>query len=164
VTDTCDLPTTDADWREPAVIRRLLTTPATWAVVGLSNNTARTAHSIARFLRYRLGMTTVPVHPRAETVEGVPGYARLADIPSPEDGGPGPIEVVDCFVNSSRVGAVVDEAIAAAERLGIRAVWLQLGVIDEAAAMRARKAGLDVVMDTCPAIEAPRLRAGYASG
>ena len=154
------MPTTDADWRHPAVIRSLLTTPATWAVVGLSNNTARTAHSIAHFLRDRLGMTTVPVHPRAETVHGVRGYTRLADIPSPDDGGPGPVEVVDCFVNSSRVGAVVDEAIAEAERLSIRAVWLQLGVIDGAAANRARKAGLDVVMDTCPAIEAPRLRVG----
>lgn len=158
MTDTCDLPTTDADWRDSEVIRRLLTTPATWAVVGLSNNKARTAHSIARFLRGRLGMTTVPIHPRAETVAGVRGYGRLADIPSPDDGGPGPIEVVDCFVNSSRVGAVVDEAIAEAERLGIKAIWLQLGVIDEAAAYRAREAGLDVVMDTCPAIEAPRLR------
>ncbi|HEX5996331.1 MAG TPA: CoA-binding protein [Jiangellales bacterium] len=158
MTDTCDLPTTDADWRDSEVIRRLLTTPASWAIVGLSNNKARTAHSIAGFLRGRLGMTTVPVHPRAETVDGVRGYARLADIPSPGDGGPGPIEVVDCFVNSSRVGAVVDDAIAEAERLGIRAIWLQLGVIDEAAAYRAREAGLDVVMDTCPAIEAPRLR------
>ncbi|HEU4540856.1 MAG TPA: CoA-binding protein [Jiangellaceae bacterium] len=159
MTDVCDLPTTDADWRDPAVIRRLLTTPATWAVVGLSNNTARTAHGIARFLRDRLSMTIVPVHPRAETVGGARGFARLAEIPSPsEDGSLGPIEVVDCFVNSSRVGAVVDEAIAEAERLGIRAVWLQLGVVDEEAATRARKAGLDVVMDTCPAIEAPRLR------
>ncbi len=158
MTDVCDLPTTDADWREPAVIRRLLTTPATWAVVGLSNNTARTAHRIARFLRSRLGMAIVPVHPRAETVDGARGFARLADIPSPgEEGSPGQIDVVDCFVNSSRVGAVIDEAIEEADRLGIRAVWLQLGVIDEDAAARARKAGLDVVMDTCPAIEAPRL-------
>ena len=159
MTDVCDLPTTDADWRDPAVIRRLLTTSATWAVVGLSNNTARTAYRIARFLRSRLDMTIVPVHPRAESVDGARGFARLADVPSPgEEGSPGPIEVVDCFVNSSRVGAVVDDAIAEADRLGIRALWLQLGVIDKAAATRARKAGLDVVMDTCPAIEAPRLR------
>ncbi|NEE03892.1 CoA-binding protein, partial [Phytoactinopolyspora halotolerans] len=60
-------------------------------------------------------------------------------------------------VNSQRVGAVIDDAIAERERLGIRAVWLQLGVIDEAAAQRATDAGLDVVMDTCPAIEGPRL-------
>lgn len=158
MTEACPLPTADAGWRSPDVVRRLLATPATWAVVGLSANTGRTAYSIANFLRDRLGMSVVPVHPRAEAVAGVPGYPRLADIPDPAvDGGPGPIAVVDCFVNSTRVGAVVDEAIAESPRLGIRAVWLQVGVIDEDAAARARDAGLDVVMDTCPAIEAPRL-------
>jgi len=156
--EACPLPTVGAWWRAPDVVRRLLTTPATWAVVGLSNNTSRTAYSIAGYLRDHLGMSVVPVHPRAEPVAGVPGYARLADIPDPgTDGGPGPISVVDCFVNSARVGAVVDEAIEESSRLGIQAVWLQLGVIDEDAATRARDAGLDVVMDTCPAIEAPRL-------
>jgi hypothetical protein len=60
-------------------------------------------------------------------------------------------------VNSQRVGGVVDDAIAEKDRLGIKAVWLQLGVIDEDAARRARAAGLEVVMDTCPAMEAPAL-------
>jgi uncharacterized protein len=139
-----------ADWEDPDVIRRLLTTPARWAVVGLSANTERTAYRIGLYLRNRLGMTIVPVNLRGEDALGETGYARLADVP-------GPIDVVDCFVNSQRVGAVVDDAVAEKDRLGITAVWLQLGVIDEDAALRARAAGLDVVMDTCPAMEAPAL-------
>ena len=130
---------------DPEVVRRLLATPGRWAVVGLSSNQGRTAYRIAGYLQ-RLGMRIVPVHPKAEAVLGEPGFARLADVP-------GRVDVVDVFVNSSLAGAVVDDAIAA----GAGAVWLQLGVIDEAAAARARAAGLDVVMDTCPAIEAPRL-------
>ena len=137
-------------WRDPEVIKRLLTTPATWAVVGLSANTERTAYRIGRYLQDRLGMSIVPVNPRGEDALGELGYRRLADVPAP-------VRVVDCFVNSQRVGAVVDQAIAEKDRLGIQAVWLQLGVIDEAAAERARGAGLDVVMDTCPAMEAPAL-------
>ncbi len=135
-------------WRDPEVIKRLLTTPATWAVVGLSANTERTAYRIGQYLRDRLGMSIVPVNLRGEDALSESGYRRLADVP-------GPVQVVDCFVNSRRVGAVVDEAIAEKGRLGIEAVWLQLGVIDEAAAERAREAGLDVIMDTCPAIEGP---------
>ncbi|MGH8774606.1 MAG: CoA-binding protein [Jiangellaceae bacterium] len=137
-------------WQDPDVIRRLLTTPAPWAVVGLSATTTRTAYRIGQYLRDRLGMSIVPVNLRGEDTLGETGYERLADVP-------GPIDVVDFFVNSQRVGAVVDEAIAQKDRLGINAVWLQLGVIDEDAAARALSAGLDVVMDTCPAMEAPRL-------
>lgn len=137
-----------AHTNDPAVIRRLLTTPGRWAVVGLSTNTARVAYGIARYLQ-NLGMEIVPVHPKAETVHGVPGHRTLADVP-------GEIDVVDVFVRSELAGAVVDQAIA----VGAKAVWLQLGVIDEAAAERAKQAGLDVVMDTCPAIELPRLGIG----
>ena len=137
-----------SEWRDREVISRLLSTPATWAVVGLSANTERTAYRIGRYLRDRLGMSIVPVNLRGEDSLGEQGYRRLADVP-------GPVQVVDCFVNSQRVGAVVDDAIAEKDRLGIEAVWLQLGVIDEAAAERARAAGLDVVMNTCPAMEAP---------
>jgi predicted CoA-binding protein len=135
-------------WRDPEVIKRLLTTPATWAVVGLSANTKRTAYRIGQYLRDQLGMSIVPVNLRGEDALGERGYRQLADVP-------GSVQVVDCLVNSQRVGAVVDQAIAAKDRLGIEAVWLQLGVIDEAAAERARAAGLDVVMNTCPAMEAP---------
>ena len=130
---------------DPDTIRRLLTTPGRWAVVGLSENPDRVAYGIAKYVQ-RLGMEIVAVHPKAESVHGAPGYASLADVP-------GRIDVVDDFVRSELAGAIVDEAIA----VGARAVWLQLGVIDEDAAARAAAAGLDVVMDTCPAIEAPRL-------
>ena len=135
-----------------AVIARVLTTPATWAVVGLSTDTSRTAYAVSRWMKDQLGHRIVPVHPRAVEVWGEPGHRRLADIP---DGTV--VDVVDCFVNSRRVGEVVDQAIDQRERLGIGTVWLQLGVVDHAAAQRALDAGLDVVMDTCPRMEYPRL-------
>ena len=128
------------------VVRRLLTTPGRWAVVGLSENRSRAAHGVAAYLQRTLGMKIIPVHPRAETVHGESGYASLAEVP-------GDIDVVDVFVNSELAGDVVDQAISR----GAKAVWLQLDVIDEDAAQRAKDAGLDVVMNTCPAIEGPRL-------
>lgn len=113
----------------------------TWAVVGLGNNPERAAFGVARLLQEK-GHTIIPVYPRAETVHGEKGYKTLSEIP-------GEVDVVDCFVNSSLVGKVVDEAIA----IGAKAVWLQLDVIDEAAVARAQAAGLLTVMDRCPAIE-----------
>lgn len=113
----------------------------TWAVVGLSNNEFRAAYSVAELLKEK-GHRIVPVHPKAEEVHGEKGYASLKDIPFP-------IDVVDLFVNSALAGVVVNEAIG----IGAKAVWLQLDVIDEAAAARARNAGLLAVMNRCPAIE-----------
>ncbi len=116
----------------------------TWAVVGLSTNRSRAAFDVAEFLQ-RKEKRIVPVHPSAQSVHGEPGYATLADIPFP-------VDVVDCFVRSALVGAVVDEAIT----IGARGVWLQLDVVDEDAALRAEAAGLTVVRDKCPKIEWPR--------
>ncbi|MEU6461128.1 CoA-binding protein [Streptomyces sp. NPDC046976] len=131
---------------EEAAIRRILTERGdTWAVVGLSGNSARPAYRVAQVLQ-RYGKRIVPVHPKAETVHGEQGYASLADIPFD-------VDVVDVFVNSSLAGAVADEAVAK----GAKAVWFQLDVVDEAACDRTRAAGLDMVMDRCPAIEIPRL-------
>ncbi|OIK25278.1 CoA-binding protein [Streptomyces malaysiense] len=131
---------------EAAAIRRILTERGdTWAVVGLSGNSARPAYRVARVLQ-RYGKRIVPVHPKAETVHGEPGYASLADIPFD-------VDVVDVFVNGSLAGAVADEAVAK----GAKAVWFQLGVVDEDACDRTRAAGLDMVMNRCPAIEIPRL-------
>ncbi|MFE3264851.1 CoA-binding protein [Streptomyces sp. NPDC059215] len=117
----------------------------TWAVVGLSSNQGRAAYGVADVLR-RHGKRVVPVHPKAETVHGEKGYPSLDAIPFG-------VDVVDVFVNSDLAGAVADEAVA----IGAKAVWFQLGVVDEAAYERTRAAGLDMVMDRCPAIEIPRL-------
>ena len=131
---------------DPQIIAKLLTTKSRWAVVGLTNNPYRVAPHIAAFMRDELGMDIIPVSLTGEDVLGEQGYRSLAEIP-------GHIDVVNCFVNSHKVGAIVDEAIA----VGAKALWLQLGVIDEAAAARAKDAGLDVVMNTCPKIEYPLL-------
>jgi predicted CoA-binding protein len=137
---------TDDMYGDAATVRRILTgTGDTWAVVGLSNNTTRAAYGVAAVLQ-RFGKRVVPVHPKAETVHGEQGYASLADIPFP-------VDVVDVFVNSELAGPVADEAVAN----GAKAVWFQLGVVDEAAYERTRAAGLEMVMDRCPAIEIPQL-------
>jgi uncharacterized protein len=113
----------------------------TWAVVGLSDDPRRAAWGVARFLQ-SLGKRIVPVHPRAETVHGEQGFARLADVPFD-------VDVVDLFVRSELAGPVVDEAV----EKGAAGVWLQLGVVDHDAAARAEAAGLLVVMDRCPKLE-----------
>ena len=125
-----------------AVARRVLTELGeTWAVVGLSQNRSRAAYGVARVLQ-EAGKRIVPVHPRAEEVHGEQGYRSLTEIPFP-------VDVVDVFVNSALAGRIADEAIA----IGARAVWFQLGVHDDDAAERVRAAGLEIVEDTCPAIE-----------
>ncbi|MGD3111261.1 CoA-binding protein [Streptomyces sp. YGL11-2] len=131
---------------DQATIRRILTELGdTWAVVGLSANQQRAAYGVADVLQ-RYGKRVVPVHPRAETVHGEAGYPSLEAVPFE-------IDVVDTFVRSELAGAVADQAVA----VGARAVWFQLGVVDEHAWNRVRDAGLDMVMDRCPAIEIPRL-------
>ena len=137
---------------DPDLVRELLMDPGVWIVVGLSTNSERAAYGVSRWMHVELSRPIIPVHPRAETVHGQQGYASISDVPDQD------IKVVDCFVNSAKVGAVVDEVIANKDRLQIDAVWMQLGVVDEAAAERARAAGLDVVMDTCPKIEWPKVR------
>jgi predicted CoA-binding protein len=133
-----------ASFRDPAVIERVLATTSVWAVVGLGNDESRAAYGVAAFLQAH-GKRIVPVHPRADEVLGEQVYRTLADIPFA-------VDVVDVFRNSRDAGRFADEAVT----IGARAVWMQLGVVDEAAAGRATSAGLDVVMDTCPKIEWPR--------
>ena len=131
----------------PETIADVLTTTSTWAVVGCSPDPSRDSNRIARLLQQR-GYRVIPVNPLAREILGERCYPSLTAIPAAEG-----VEVADVFRRSALAGAHVDEAIAT----GARAVWLQLGVIDEAAAQRALDAGLLVVMDRCPAIELPKL-------
>jgi predicted CoA-binding protein len=137
---------------EEEVITRVLEGMRTWAVVGASPSPYRDSSRIFALLKER-GYRPIPVNPNCDSVLGERSYPTLADIPVE-------VDVVDIFRRSEAAGAHVDEAI----EIGARAVWMQLGVIDAAAAERARDAGLDVVMDRCPAIELPRLGIGGYSG
>lgn len=128
-----------------AVIKAVLSTPQTVAVVGCSPNPDRDSHRIAKLLQDR-GHRVIPVNPGQREILGEPCYAGLRDIPSS-------VDMVDIFRRSEHVAPIVDEAIDT----GAKIVWMQLGVIDEQAAMKAQDAGLIVVMDRCPAIEYRRL-------
>ncbi len=123
-------------------IRELLLTTRRIALVGASNKPDRASFRVMRFLLER-GYEVTPVNPglAGQEILGRPVVARLADA--------GPLDLVDVFRRSAEAGAVMDEAVA----LGARAVWLQLDVVDEAAAARARAQGVTVVMDRCPVIE-----------
>jgi uncharacterized protein len=129
-------------------VTRLLTTTRTWAVVGCSPDPARDSHRVASRLQ-SWGFRVIPVNPAMDEVLGERCWPSLDDIPPDEA-----IDVVDVFRRSAAAGAVVDQAI---ERK-VTGVWLQLGVIDQAAADRAAAAGLAVVMNRCPLIEYPRLQ------
>ena len=127
-------------------IRDILTNVKTIALVGWSPRPERPSHRVAAFLKRR-GYRVIPVNPgqAGQEAMGERVVASLAEA--------GQVDMVDIFRRSEDAGAVIDEAIA----VGAKVVWTQLGVIDEAAAARARAAGLKVVMDRCPAIEIPRL-------
>ena len=131
----------------PDPARKILETYKTFAVVGCSADPWRASHGVAASLQSR-GYRIIPVTPFEQEILGERCYPDLASIPEKEG-----VEVADIFRRSDAAGAHVDEAI----ELGLKAVWLQIGVIDEAAAERARAAGLDVVMDRCPKIEYPRV-------
>lgn len=126
-------------------IREILARPCRIAVVGCSPQPTRDSHRVAQLLIEK-GHTIFPVNPTAHEILHRQCYASLHAIP-------GGVDMVDVFRRSDHAGAVVDEAIA----IGAAVVWMQLGVIDEAAALRAQAAGLTVVMDRCPAIEYRRL-------
>ena len=132
------------------IVERVLSQARVFAVVGASNNPARPSYGVMAFLLQK-GFKVVPINPglASQDLLGQKVYARLADVP-------GPIDVVDIFRNSDAALAVTREAIAERARLGLKAIWMQLGVVNELAAQEARAAGLEVVMDRCPKIELGR--------
>jgi uncharacterized protein len=118
-------------------IPEILKSARTSAVVGLSSNPARPSNGVAAYMQ-RVGYRIIPVNPQETEVLGEKSYARLEDVPEK-------IDIVDVFRRPEFVGEIVESAI----KLGAKTVWLQEGVVDEAAAERARSAGLNVVMDRC---------------
>jgi predicted CoA-binding protein len=134
-------------WNDFEAARHILTSYKTFAVVGCSSDPMRPSHGVSRFLMMR-GYDIIPVNPNEKSVHGKTAYADLRS--AAEEA---PIEVVDIFRRSDQVLPHVEEAI----EIGAKAVWMQLGVINEEAAERADAAGLEVVMDRCPAIDHPRI-------
>lgn len=132
----------------------ILARTRTLAMVGVSPKWVRPSNFVMKYLITK-GYRVIPVNPAAAGGEILdePVYASLADIPTDK----GPVDMVDVFRASEAAGGICDEAIAEKDRLGINCVWMQLGVINEEGAERARAAGLDVVMDRCPKIEYGRL-------
>ncbi len=131
-------------------IAQLLQDARTIALVGASDNPGRASYGVMKFLQDQ-GYRVIPVNPRitGEHVHGEYVWRELAQIGEP-------IDIVDIFRNSHEAAVAVDEAIA----VGAKAVWMQIGVINEAAAAKAEAAGLKVVMDRCPKIEFARLGLG----
>jgi len=137
-------------FNNPETIRKVLTNARNIALVGASVKTARPSNFVMKFL-LDAGYNVIPVNPGLEGQElhGKMVYGSLSSIPESV----GRIDMVDIFRNSAAVPPIVDEAIS----IGAKCIWMQSGVINEAAAETASSAGLDVVMDACPKIEMPRL-------
>jgi uncharacterized protein len=122
---------------DAALIRRILQQSHVIAVVGLSADPARPSHGVARYLQDH-GYRIIPVNPRYTEVLGETCYASLREVPDK-------IDLVDCFRKSEDIAPIAEDAIA----VGARVLWMQAGIVNEAAAARARTAGLEVVMDRC---------------
>jgi predicted CoA-binding protein len=148
---TCDLPLSNASEAE---IDGILATARTIAVVGLSDRSDRESHMVARYLQAH-GYRIVPVNPAAAEVLGERSYPDLGSIP-PDVA----IDVVDIFRKPEFIPAIVDEAITR----GAKVIWMQLGLAHNAAAEKARAAGLVVVMDRCMKVEHTRWSARPRAG
>ncbi len=140
--------TSDAD------IKALLESARTIALVGASDRPNRPSYGVMATLQ-RHGYRVIPVNPQitGEHIHGEFVFRELSQLGDP-------IDIVDIFRNSAAAGEAVDQAIA----IGAKAVWMQLGVVNHEAAVRAESAGLEVVMDRCPAIDIPRLGIAPVAG
>jgi len=138
------------------VMKRILTSTNTIALVGASNKPHRASNEVMLILQY-YGYKVYPINPilaqkKELTIHGEKIYASLSDLPSDVK-----VDMVDIFRKSEDAGSIVDEAIEYKQNNCLKSVWLQIGVIDEDAAQRAIDAGLHVAMNVCPAEEIPRL-------
>ena len=133
------------------LIKSILRATKTFAMVGASGNSVRPSYFAMKYLLDK-GFIVHPINPGLEGKEilGQKVYASLKDVPAP-------VDVVDIFRNSDAALGVVEEALAEKDRLGLKVIWMQLGVINEDAAAKARGAGLTVIMDRCPKIEYGRM-------
>ena len=143
------------------LLRRILAETRTIACVGVSANQVRPSYYVARYLRLR-GFRVIPVNPglAGETLLGETVCADLASLPASL----GPVHMVEIFRRSDRAGAVVDAALGHLLGRGLRTIWMQIGVTDEAAAARAEAAGVTVIMNRCPKIEYQRLHGELRMG
>lgn len=134
-----------------ALIARILRSVKTIAMVGASPNPARPSYFAMKYLLDK-GFHIIPVNPgqTGKEILGEQVYAKIPDLPPP-------VDMIDIFRNSEAAGPITDEAIANKDRLGLKVIWMQLGVINEDAAKRAEAAGLTVIMNRCPKIEYGRL-------
>lgn len=130
---------------DPAEIAAIIRNYHTIAVVGLSPDPSRPSYQVAHYLQSQ-GYRIIPVNPKCQEILGEPCYPRLQDIPEP-------VEIVDIFRQAEAIPAIVEEAIA----IGAKVVWMQLGLEHPAAALRARQAGLQVVMNRCLKVEHAQL-------
>jgi predicted CoA-binding protein len=134
-----------------ALIARILRSVKTIAMVGASPNEVRPSYFAMKYLLDK-GFKLIPINPgqAGKQILGQTVYARISDVPAP-------VDMIDVFRNSEAAGPIMDEAIANKDRLGLKVVWMQLGVINEDAAKRGEAAGLAVIMNRCPKIEYGRL-------
>jgi len=139
------------DTYSDAYISRVLSDARVVALVGASANASRPSYFVLKYLLQK-GYEVHPVNPglAGQELLGRTVYGDLADVPAP-------VDIVDIFRNSEAAGQITDQAVTLKDELGVKAVWMQLSVRNDAAAARAEAAGIDVVMNRCPKIEYGRL-------